>query len=284
MARKNKRNNVRPSPPSRREQKREEKLRRIGTTAALAFLAASLIAGVLFTLWGVRAVLFSRNRHFTLADIEVLSDGRLEKPQVVAYLADLGIVPGESNLFALDLADIRRQMRSRNVLVADVRLYRKLPDTLRVRVFEPHPVARLANNMLLDREGLVLPGSADPWAGDLPVVTGFRGAGSVSSGDVIEEPMVEAALFFLTFTRTDPSGEFLVPSLIQPDYTAKALKVCLRSKGPFREEAWLTIPADRDKIPLALARVDTIVRERYRARQPIGTMNATWENNIAVLP
>lgn len=295
---KRKQTRLRFSPASRSKKSGGEGVRKVSTALAFTVLVSAVLAGLVMLGWGFKAVFLSRNTHFTLKKVSKVDifthegehgsatpgKGVVTEEDLIGYLEDLGIKAGESNLFAIDLKATARQVEKRNVLVREVGLSRVLPDRLEVKIYEPVPVARLRSDLLLDRDGLVLPPRLDAWTTSLPVLTGFKGAGSLQVGDSMSDPMLESALLLLSLTRTDPCGEFLEPHLIQPDYSNESLKVYPAALGPFREQAQVVVPADPDRMVSALAKVDTIVRERYRARQPISFIDATYERNIPVRP
>lgn len=272
------------APESRLQQKRGERFRKFGGVVALMVFLVAVLVGLCLLGWGGREVFFARNPHFTLHQVIASSDGRLTPQELAGALEDLGVVPGEVNLFDLDLRKIRNTLKAKHVLVKEARFSRIMPNTLEVKVVEPQPVARFRNDMLVDREGLVLPERTDSMARALPLLAGFRESNDATPGDQLADPMVAAGLRFLSLTKTDSCGEYVEPSLIQPDYSAKALKIYLVARGPFRDKAQLVIPSDPERMAAAMAKVDTIVRERYRANQAIGFMDATFEKNIPVRP
>jgi len=275
------------APESRRRQRQTERLRKVGGVFALLLFLAAVVASLAMLGLGVRAVLFSKNSHFTLRQIEAASDGRLRDRDLIAALADLGVVPGEVNLFAISLKKLRHQLGQHpqtRALVREAHLSRQLPGTLKVRIFERHPVMRLRNGKLVDREGRVLPARSDPLAQALPMIAGLRETKEAEDGDILNDPLLRAALHFLILTRTEAVGEFIEPTLLQPDYPARSLKVYLAAKGPFRQQAQLIVPADLEKMNLAMHKVEAIVRERLHASQAIGFLDATYEKNLPVRP
>lgn len=272
------------SPAKRAREERNEKVRLAGSVLVIILLVGAVLGGVLFSNWVFDAVLFSKNDYFTLRTLEVASDGILKPEAIQAHLMELGVEEGQVNLFALNLKDIRKQLKEENVLVKEAVFERVLPDTLKVSVREPRPHARLQTGLLLSRESLTLPARRGGWTDDLPMLAGFKNSSNLQIGDLFDAPMVLSSLQFLALVKVDPRTEFLKPLLVQPDYGEKSLKVYLGSAGPFREKAQLILPADHDKMMRALDRMYVIVQERNKARQTISYLDVTYEKNVPVRP
>ena len=99
----------------------------------LFVLAAAAVAAVWLGVWGLEALLFSRNDRFRLRNIEVQSGGywKDREPQLSERL---GIRPG-MNLFSPELDPGKLRLRlTRIPSVESGEVIRVLPDTLRIRV------------------------------------------------------------------------------------------------------------------------------------------------------
>lgn len=286
MARRKKNNQTRLefSPAKRARQERSEKVRLVGSACVIFLLLGGILASIFLLNWAFDALLFSKNPSFTLRHLEIRSNGVLKPESIQADLLELKVEEGGSNLFALDLADIRERLKAENVLVKEVEFRRVLPATLKVSIHEPRPIARLQTGVLLSRESLALPPRQGGWTVDLPMLVGFKNRGSLDVGDLFDPPMVLASLRFLSLVNVDPRAEFLKPLLIQPDYGEKSLKIYLAAAGPFREKAQLVLPANEDEMSQALDRMHVIVQERNKARQPISFLDATYKKNVPVRP
>ena len=267
---------------------------RRGHGRALAFgvrllvwaIAAGLSAVLVFgAVYGLRRLLFVRNPYFIIEELDVRAGGRLRASEVEAYLAGAGVQPGVSNLFALDLSEIRALVRAQDPWVRRVTVSRRLPDTLEVRVYERQPVAQLrrSGGRLVDEDGVILPERYDQDLQDLPVITGVRKVAALEEGTRVSDPVVEAALEFLHLIATEPYGNFFRVAMIQLDYPQRRLKVHLVGQGTFpRPGARLILPVEG--LEEAMRRVELIVRERTQLGLDTSFIDATYEVNVPVRP
>jgi len=191
----------------------------------LAALACGTLFGTLFglyLLWRIGAWTLDRlvyeNPAFAIRQIEVRTDGVIAPEQLRRWA---GVKPGD-NLFALDLADVKRNLEL-VPLVASVSIERILPHTLRLDVSEREPIAQInvprRNDhggiepvvFQLDPEGCVLvpldPRQRAAPAGQfddaLPVVTGVNSQ-ELQPGRRIESPQVQAAMRLITEFACSP--------------------------------------------------------------------------------
>ena len=111
----------------------------------LAALTFGVLFGTLFglyLLWRVGELALDKlvyeNRAFEIQAFEVQTDGVVSADQLRRWA---GVKPGE-NLFALDLARVKRDLEM-VPLISSVSVERVLPRTLRIRVTEREPVARV---------------------------------------------------------------------------------------------------------------------------------------------
>ncbi|MEJ5237663.1 MAG: FtsQ-type POTRA domain-containing protein [Limisphaera sp.] len=213
-----------------REHLLDVKLRSSVVRAARARLVAGLLAGAfglgvgMYAVWRAGAwlqnCLFYENPRFTLHRVEVSTDGVLSVEQLRRWA---GVRPGV-NLLALDLAQVKRSLEM-VPYVASVSVERVLPDTLRLRVTERRPVARIQVPLPVspggvdfvtyhvDGEGVVLP-PLDPrlmseGAGmdsALPLLRGLN-YHDLQPGRRVEHASVQAALGWLrAFAQSPMAG------------------------------------------------------------------------------
>lgn len=169
-------------------------------------------AFTLYVLWRsgdwVLDRLVYKNRAFAIQVLDVSTDGQIAVDQLRRWS---GVQPGQ-NLMALDLARVKSNLE----LVPNIHsvsLERHLPRTLRIRVTERKPVARVylprmlegdelvVQTWLLDSEGAVMmplearnrQKPADPAEENLPVLTGVSPI-EIRLGRVVESSRVRAAL------------------------------------------------------------------------------------------
>lgn len=249
----------------------------LGARGALwGALALSSVAVLAFGGAGVHALFVSANPHFTVREIEVeLGKGELAED---AVLAQLGVTPGQDNLFRLDLGDLRQSLID-DPLIQTAELRRVLPATLRVTVYGRSPVAQLLRNggRLIDAEGIVLPRSSKRETLSLPVITGIPALEEVPVGAALADDMTHHALQLLHVRETAAKGHMLDIDFIQLDRSRMQMRVFLRGKTALliRDGCQLNIPVDR--VQTAIARAIEIIETRSRARQPTGFMDLSFD-------
>jgi cell division septal protein FtsQ len=138
-------------------------------------------------------VLFSENPRFCIRQFEIQTDGTLALELVRQYAR----VKEGDNLYAVDLRKVRKEILGVPI-VESVLVQRKLPDTLRIRITERVPLARISvaglPEMALDLEGVILgPSYASP---ALPRIEDTR-MDSLRPGSRVEQSAVMDALDLL---------------------------------------------------------------------------------------
>lgn len=196
----------------RGNQRRDSVLKAAARTSADRRRARRRLALFLTVLLGIPAILFglawgghaawrallAENDFFLIRHIEVTTDGDLP----TGHILEFGRVQVGVNLFAVNLREVR-ELLLKVPVVAEVRVGRRLPDTLQIAVLERVAVARLGRPgvgtpLAVDATGHVLgPSAVRP---GLPVVVGVRDQ-ALRPGDVIEDPMLGEALRILDICR-----------------------------------------------------------------------------------
>lgn len=269
-----------------RRVQRRRRWRRAGGRALIWLAAvAGLVLVVAGLLWGARQTLFVQNDFFVVRQVQIRVFGNLKESVVLAEVKAFGVDPGVSNLFAVDLGELREHLTD-HVLINRAVASRHLPDELWIEVYERRPVAQLLapRGKLLDSRGLVLPVRSDMRTLLLPIITGVRNAGTLTVGSVSPDPLVAASLRLLQLKGTESYGKYLDINLIQLDYAQDTLKVFVRKQPPFREGACIILPADERLMVDALRRVEVIVRQRRQGRQTASFIDATYEINVPIRP
>ena len=177
-----------------RHARQRERLHQVGAIVLLLLAAAAALWLGTEGVRGLSRALFSGNGRFTLRNLDLASDGKLQPWHIREYARlETGM-----NLFAVDLRKVRRELESVPI-VGMVTVTRRLPDTLRIRISERMAVARLGDEaggqpLAVDREGYALgPSSVST---RLPVITGYRISG-LRPGSRVGDPDVQAALRLL---------------------------------------------------------------------------------------
>jgi len=258
---------------------------RVSARAAAALFVVAAVVGSVYGLGRTfRRILLTGNPHFTCRQIRVTTDGRLRPAEIRQLVRESGVHEGETNLFAIDLRRLRERIRRTSPLVREVQLIRRLPDTLEVRVAEREPVAQLlrTGGRLLDEKGVILPPRPDEDVALLPILVGVRNAHRLPTGATMRDELVQGALRLVTLIRTEGFDREIDPILIQLDYARKRLVCYVHPKSCFRKNAMVILPIK--DIRTALWRVQQIARERARAHQTIGYIDATYEINVPIRP
>lgn len=167
-----------------------ESLRWLG--AALALILVICVLLVVGARWFAREV-FSENPRFGIRHFDIQSDGTLAPDRILQY----STVREGHNLYAVDLRKVRDEILGVPI-VESVILQRKLPDTLRIRVTERVPLARVAvegmPEMAVDLSGMILgPSYASP---TLPRIED-EGLGVLRPGTRLQQPPIQNALNLL---------------------------------------------------------------------------------------
>lgn len=189
-----------------------------GIFAAIAFVYLAWQASDL----ALNAFLYE-NKAFAIQNIDAQSDGVIAPSQIRRWS---GVRPGQ-NLFALDLAGVRRNLEMVSV-IQSVSLEKVLPHTLRLRVIEREPIAQLSIArprsgggfemvpLYIDAEAYVIaplqpsqcvPGTTDFTNDDLPLIAGVN-PNEVQPGRRLESSQVRAALDLVqAFQRSPMQGQ-----------------------------------------------------------------------------
>jgi cell division septal protein FtsQ len=201
---------------------RQRRFRVVLLLLALAFsVGVFLFVGSRGAEWALNELVFT-NDAFAVAVLDVQTDGVLPVDQLRRMC---GVRPGD-NLLALDLRRIKRDLEL-SPLVRSAAVERVLPHTLRIRVTEREPVARVnvlqprtsgagleAVTYFLDETGFVMfplgrgrrGGPPFQAEAELPLLRGVA-PGELHPGRVVEAPRIQAALRFLgEFERSPLAG------------------------------------------------------------------------------
>lgn len=170
-------------------------LARRGTVLVfLVLLGAAVFYGLVRGLQYTGSLFLSRNPRFQMKQLDLSSDGRLSSTQLREYAA----IPQGINLFAVDF-DALRETLYQVPLVESVRIRRRLPDTLVVRVSERTAAAQIrwkrrVMPLLIDTHGVVLPATRSGTA--LPLIDGLQ-MERLQPGDRVDHPGVRYCLALL---------------------------------------------------------------------------------------
>ncbi len=257
-------------------------------------LAAFLIFVAGGATWLIRQELFDRNPHFTLHHLDIQVHGLSSRQHVERKLRESGIRRGHTNMFEIDLADLRHRMGAWGEIPSKQVLMRKrLPGTLEITVFERDPVAQLRNRPgphsrpgpLIDRDGVILPPRESETRRTLPLITPIRVGQIPEYGETIADDQVEVALSLIrTVEETPEYNRLLHINLIQLGFPrADRMLVHLHHQGPFVAGAQIVLPMSMHELSPALKRVETIAFERLESQQMTGFIDASIRQNTPAL-
>lgn len=178
--------------------------RRILVVTSKALLFASLCVGLYFGVrWGARR-LFLENPDYRLSQIDVQTDGTLQRDQV---LRTTGLREGE-NIFSVNLARVQNSLQQLPQ-VNEVEVIRKMPGEIDIRIVERKPIAWITSDkqisdpfasdvaFLVDARGVLMrEKKLLPEYLGLPLITGCTSE-SLEAGKVVESFEAKAALELL---------------------------------------------------------------------------------------
>jgi cell division protein FtsQ len=220
---------------------------------------------LLFLIWlivGVYRTWIAESKTFYTRRIEVLGNELLTKDEIL----HLGGLTPHSSIWKRDLCQVTEGIRV-NPFVETVEVERLLPDVLRIRIEEKHPVALLNLQGMfycIDEDGLVLPSKPGKLY-DLPVISGdFQGG--VSVGSQAGGKRVQEGLGFLMFVfRSRPEMYSRISEVVvgKPEglilYTSKAgVPVRVGTGGYTRKILYLEAILDKLAANKDLSRVHYI--------------------------
>lgn len=232
--------------------------------------------------WAMQGALrggFFSNADFRLKTIEIDVNGTMPKAEV---LECSGVRLGQ-NLLAINLAEVRRQMLS-NPYISEVKLERRLPDTLLISIDERQPVAilyprsasgakLLQDVYYIDASGMVIKPKPGEKLRPLPVITGID-ASYVIEGLKLDYPAGLSALNFVRMMSLSPLRTEL--NLTQIDLLMDgSFMVRTRQGGQIRFRA--------DYLEAQLARLSIIMDYARRHERMIQTIDLSPDKNIPVL-
>ena len=237
----------------------------------LGVVAVLILAGS-----GMKHLFYAKNPHFTLRESP---DVIIKKGDITADLVrkHLDLTPGESNLYQLEVADLRDKLLE-DPIIQEAEVRRIHPDRLEVTVYGRTPVAQLLGRggRLLDAEGYVMPPGNREENLDLPILTGIHGATQVGDGDRLDTEMARKALNLISYRKTMEGGNMVSIRLIQCNEQYDELIVYLKGQPQhkIRNGARVVLPAK--KLKESFENILQVLEYRSLAGQPTSYINATY--------
>ncbi|MDE1170802.1 MAG: FtsQ-type POTRA domain-containing protein [Verrucomicrobium sp.] len=246
---------------------------------AVLLLGLSLTAVGLGTHYVVEGFLrraLYENPHYALRQIVVDAKGGAQRKQVVqATRLQIG-----QNLMAVDLKEVEQNVDNLPY-IAQARVQRILPDTIRVEVTERQPLARIVSqrtdlNMrevfYLDRDGVAVKPQANESLRGLPEIVGGPFV-DVESGQRFDQPEVQAALGVLKQLELTPlRADFDVAWLDLSHPLAVSLMTRDGAQILFR----------LDNLSQQMERLQQIIRFAQARQRRVALVDLTPDRNVPV--
>ena len=270
--RKNRRQGSRPTTllmvNARLAEQRKARMYRVGTGAVILSGFSGLVwLGAMGVQFFTR-LLFTENPRFSIQRLDLKSDDKLKFKHIKEYAH---LEEGQ-NLFAVDLAKIQKDLES-VPLVSSVDVFRRLPDTLGVRVAERVAIARLGkddrrHHLAVDREGYVLGPSSR--SSSQPALEGFQAEG-LRPGSYLEDTLIKEALSVIELCETTRLGHIVKISQINVDHP-EYLDLRLRKN--------IRVLMGRDKVEWRLKRLASILQKASSMGRRIFSVDLTVDKNF----
>ena len=172
--------------------------------AVIALLIVLAGSGVL--IWLLSGQMFLANPRFVLKRVSVTSHKNgfwTGKKELVCSI--LRIRENETNLFSIDLGEMRKRLLERESSIRSVRVRRELPDTLDVDITERIPVAQVnrgGSPLVVDEETILMQKNRCMKFDSklLPIIVGPPEVSTYPSGSKI--PQFKAAVDLIELTKT----------------------------------------------------------------------------------
>jgi hypothetical protein len=254
--------------------------RRILVLLSKVVLVAALVVGVVFGVRFGAKRFFFENPDYRLSQIEIQTDGALQREQV---LSATGLREGE-NIFSVNLAQVRDHLQQLPQ-VDDVQVVRKLPAEIDIRITERKPIAWITSDkqisdpfasdvaFLVDARGVLMKEKKLlPEYLGLPLITGCASE-SLEPGRTVESFEAKAALELLRLSTA---------SFMQTRFQVREIDV---SKG------YCLVVADKnhtrvtfgfDNLEAQLQRLEQFLVYADDSKRELATVNLLVQRNIPV--
>jgi cell division protein FtsQ len=254
--------------------------RRIFVISSKIALVIAIISGIYVGARFAVQRFFLDNPDYKLSDIEVQTDGTLQRDQILNVA---GLREGE-NIFRVNLARVHDRLQDLPQ-VDEVEVVRKLPAEIDIRIVERKPIAWITSEKQI----------ADPFASDaaflvdsrgvlmrekkllpeylgLPLILGC-GSESLEVGKVVQSPEIKAALELLRLsTRSFMQTRFQVREID----VSKGYCLVVTDKNHSR------VTFGFDNLDLQLRRLEQFLIYSDDAHRELATVNLLVQRNIPV--
>jgi cell division septal protein FtsQ len=254
--------------------------RRVLVIVSKVMLVGAVGIGIFF---GVRLGakrLFFENPDYALSQIDVQTDGTLQRDQI---LKAAGLREGE-NIFSVNLAQVRDQLQQLPQ-VDEVQVIRRLPGEIDLRIVERKPIAWITSDkqisdpfasdaaFLVDARGVLMKEKKLlPEYLGLPLITGCTSE-SLEAGKTVESFEAKAALELLRLsTRSFMQTRFQIREID----VSKGYCLLVSDKNHTR------VTFGCDNLDAQLERLEQFLVYADDSRRELGTVNLLVQRNIPV--
>jgi len=242
---------------------------------------AVFVASVILFFWFTTRALFSKNQHFTLKNVKVVSVGWWDK-QSRRVSGILKIIPGQTNLFDVDLKELRTVLE-REPSIEKVTTARSLPDTLKVNIIERIPRAFLGSrgiDLVVDSNGIVMDKkTCVPLSPKMPVIKNFRIPKGQNLHPGLEISALKPALELVMITRTD-YPEFKVDQIGVGDHDEIFVRLIYGINSPRIYNVIMPPKSLKNNLNI----LKTAILKSIKDQDPRTTMNLCYEGQVLLTP
>ena len=236
-----------------------------------------LIGGTAVGCHALKCAWFTDNRHLVLRKVRVLSSGYWSgRDDELA--ARMHLAPGTA-MFRIDPAEVRRALE-KIPCISKARVYRELPDTLRIELTERVPRAIIGKHnspFVVDENGVLMLRRESMASGrlELPIITGLS-LGSRRPGENI--PEAESALKLIMLAMQNfPVYNIAVVSIISNN----SLSCYLYYRGG-RSCYRVIVPAKHPDPAMLLRALEAAIIEVKRSGDRQRNFNLTYDGQVVV--
>lgn len=254
--------------------------RRVLVLVSKVVLAAALCAGLVLGVRFAAKRLFFDNPDYRLSQIDVQTDGTLQRGQILKTAA---LHEGD-NIFSVNLADVQDRLQHLPQ-VDEVQVMRKLPAEIDIRIVERKPIAWITSEkqisdpfvsdfaFLVDARGVLM--REKQWSAEylgLPLITGCSSE-QLEAGHIVGSPDVKAALELLRLsTRSFMQTRFQIREID----ISKGYCLFVSDKNHTR------VTFSFDNLDTQLQRLEQFFSYADDSKRELETVNLLVQRNIPV--
>ena len=225
------------------------------------------LAAIGFAYLGVSRVLFTKNKRFILRRMKLVG---MESKRSNALIKYLKLNLYKDNLFDIDIAKIRRKTEKISY-IKSARVYRVLPDTLKIEITQRVPIAylfRYGGKWVIDEDAVIMNKRyCMKLKYSLPVLTGFK-YNKLKSGEKIQDLTQAIDLIKLTSCEFQ---KFKVCSIALED-TQKITFIMIKKRRAYR----VLMPKENLNDMLQVLRY--ALKQKQGKHKP--TIDLTYDNQV----